>query len=253
MSGMVHHPNTGIESDPLADEMMNIEPALTREILELLSMPFPEDAIGWKPQAFNRDKTRALAVPHHTSRHVMDRLDAVVGPAGWETDFEYVPGIKAVKLALSVLGITKCDMGFVEGDDDAAIKGSVSDALKRAGVLFGIGRYLYGAEPQWVGWDNARREFTEQPRLKFAQDTAPPPLKAEPPTQGVKHWIEYKNARKRFWAWTSQALGLSDDEVHTALGVEHIREYAGPMSKAKAQIENWVANQINQGQEDIPF
>lgn len=140
---------------------------LTKEILKALSEHFPEDAIGWKPQRlYPRDNpTKALMVPHITSRHVMDRLDLVVGPAGWQQDFEFLPGVKAVRLMLTVLGITKCDIGFVAGDDDAAIKGSVSDGLKRAAVLFGIGRYLYSAEKQWVDWDAKKKKPTEDPRL----------------------------------------------------------------------------------------
>ena len=174
------------------------ETRLSPKILERLSEPFPESEIGWKAQAFNQDKTRALAVPHITARHVMNRLDEVVGPANWTTDFEFIPGIKAAKVMLTVLGITKSDIGFVAGretgvDDDAAIKGSVSDGLKRAAVLFGIGRYLYETERQWVGWDSRTRQFSEQPKLilkngpkapeakpaKKARKVAPP--KGEPP------------------------------------------------------------------------
>jgi len=167
-----------LEKDPLADEMAEQEflpiteetIGLTSQVLKSLSEPFPEDEIGWKAQAYNKDKTRALAVPHLTARHVMNRLDEVVGPANWTTDFEFIPGIKAAKVMLTVFGITKCDIGFVAGretgvDDDAAIKGSVSDGLKRAAVLFGIGRYLYEAERQWVGWDAKKRKFAETPKL----------------------------------------------------------------------------------------
>lgn len=138
---------------------------LSPEIVKSLSEPFPEDEIGWKAQAFNQDKTRALAVPHITARHVMNRLDQVVGPVNWTTDFEFIPSLKAAKVMLTVFGITKSDIGFVAGDDDAAIKGSVSDGLKRAAVLFGIGRYLYVTERQWVDWDRKKQKFSEQPRL----------------------------------------------------------------------------------------
>jgi len=163
------------------------ETGLTTKILKALSEPFPENEIGWKAQAFNQDKTRALAVPHITARHVMNRLDEVVGPANWTTDFEFIPGVKAAKVMLTVFGITKSDIGFVRGDDDAAIKGSVSDGLKRAAVLFGIGRYLYETERQWVGWDSQKQRFSEQPRLILKN--GPKPKKAKearkpPPVSG---------------------------------------------------------------------
>ncbi len=142
------------------------EQSLTREILEQLSEPFPEEAIEWKPQAFypKDNPTRALAVPYITSRHVMDRLDEVVGPANWA--YEPMGLTRGIVGRLTIFGITKGDIGYVEGDDDAAIKGSSSDGLKRAGVLFGIGRYLYDTDPQWVGWDDKQRQFTERPQLK---------------------------------------------------------------------------------------
>jgi len=240
---------------------------LTKEILEQLSEPFPNEAIEWKPQAFNRDKTRALAIPYITSRHVMGRLDEVVGPAGWEYDFEPLPD-GSTKGKLTVLGITKCDKGFVSGEDDAGLKGSVSDGLKRAAVLFGIGRYLYEAEQQWLGWDDKYRKFTEHPQLKLKGGVKPSPQVTGPEKEGplikaalemggeiaqpqAKHWIEYETARKRFWAWTGESLGLTDDEVHTALGVKSVKDYPGSMSKAKATIEQWLANQM--GEEEIPF
>jgi len=241
----------GIQNDPLADEMAQETTGLTREVLERLSEPFPEDAIEWKPQKlYPKDNpTKALAVPYITARHVMDRLDEVVAPAGWRTDFEFIPGLKAVKMMLTVLGITKCDMGFVEGDDDRAIKGSVSDGLKRAAVLFGVGRYLYDTEEQWVKWDNQRRWFAEEPRLKFKNDQAQPPAKPEKAKRAKKaekHWIEDEKIRKRFWVWTRESLGLTDAEVHEALGVESVKDYMGTMKEAKAAIEQWLAARIDE-------
>lgn len=217
---------------------------LTPEILEQLSEPFPEEAIEWKPQKlYPKDNpTKALAVPYITARHVMDRLDEVVAPAGWQTDFEFIPGLKAVKMMLTVLGITKSDMGFVEGDDDRAIKGSVSDGLKRAAVLFGVGRYLYGAEEQWVKWDNKRRQFAEQPKLIFKNG----PKEDTPTEPQEQHWIEKDKPRKRFWLWTRETLGLTDEQVHEALGVESVKDYEGTMAEAKKQIEEWVEAQIEE-------
>ena len=41
-------------------------------------------------------------------------------------------------------------------DQKNGFKGGVSDALKRAAVKWGIGRYLYEYEPAWVTLDNGR-------------------------------------------------------------------------------------------------
>ena len=65
-----------------------------------------------------------------------------------------------------------------------------------------------------------------------------------------KHWIEYKGASKKFWAWAHERLRLTDDEVHEALGVKKVKEYTGKMKEAKKQIEEWLADRIKQEAKD---
>lgn len=55
--------------------------------------------------------------------------------------------------------------------------------------------------------------------------------KAEAP-----HWIKDPNVRARFWAMCGN-LGLDNEAVHAALGVEHVEEYAGTMQEAKELME----------------
>ena len=78
-----------------------------------------------------------------TARDVMDRLDEVFEAAGWQTRYDYIGGRMICYLSCKVKGewITKAD-----GADDTQIeaaKGGISDSLKRAAVLWAIGRYLY--------------------------------------------------------------------------------------------------------------
>ena len=58
----------------------------TSEIQDALAAPFPDDEIDFIPRATANG--RALAVPYIDTRSVMRRLDAVVGPEGWQFDFE---------------------------------------------------------------------------------------------------------------------------------------------------------------------
>lgn len=67
----------------------------------------------------------------------------------------------------------------------------------------------------------------------FAQ--SPPPA-----AQPAIHWIDSDTIRKRFWAWAGGELGLSESDVHAALGVQEIHKYAGTMGEAKNAIEAWV-------------
>ncbi|WP_279232354.1 Rad52/Rad22 family DNA repair protein [Thermus albus] len=123
-----------------------------KEIYEQLAQPFPPQEVGWKVQTVNRDRTRGLVVAYVDARTVLDRLDEVVGPEGWQDAYEVLADrehngtrLVEVKCRLTVLGVTKEDVG--EGD---TLKAAFSDALKRAAVKFGIGRYLYRLEKTWV-------------------------------------------------------------------------------------------------------
>jgi len=78
-----------------------------------------------------------------TARDVMDRLDEVFEPPGWQTRYDFIGGRMICYLSCKVKGdwITKAD-----GADDTQIeaaKGGISDSLKRAAVLWGIGRLYY--------------------------------------------------------------------------------------------------------------
>ena len=87
-------------------------------------------------------------------------------------------------------------------------------------------------------------------------DVTPTVTKSPEPTPpAASHWIENDKARARFWAWVHNDLSLSDEDVHTALEVEHIKDYPGGMGEAKAQIEGWIANlsTIELPPEDDPF
>lgn len=81
------------------------------------------------------------------AREVMDRLDAVVGPGNWSTTFRGPFDGLAVECTLTVHGVAKTDVGYPnsakDGHDQEGLKAAYSDALKRAAVHWGIGRFLY--------------------------------------------------------------------------------------------------------------
>ena len=103
-----------------------------------LKRPFPVAKLHWR-----RGQGGSGDLVYITSRDVMDRLDHVFGPAGWSNKDVWVGGRMVCELSCKIDGewVTKSD-----GADDSQIegaKGGLSDALKRAAVLWGIGRYLY--------------------------------------------------------------------------------------------------------------
>jgi hypothetical protein len=54
------------------------------------------------------------------------------------------------------------------------------------------------------------------------------------------HWIDREDARKAWWAYTGNTLGLTNAEVHEALGVQHMNEYTGTMMEAKIAVNKWM-------------
>jgi len=134
-----------------------------------LSKPFPPDVVNWKPQTISQDKTRALAVAYIDARDVAERLDEVVGPDKWAVDHKQVNDqlLTGVGILTDTGWVWKWDLGMVEreGDEAMSAKGSLSDGLKRAAVLWGIGRYLYRLPKTWVNYDEQKRRLTETPSL----------------------------------------------------------------------------------------
>jgi hypothetical protein len=102
---------------------------------------------------------------------VAERFDAVVGAANWAVDHKDVGGQTLTGIAIrhpeTGEWVWKWDAGVVgrEGDEAMSVKGSLSDGLKRAAVLWGVGRYLYRLPKSWVAYDSQKRRLTETPAL----------------------------------------------------------------------------------------
>jgi hypothetical protein len=139
------------------------------DVAARLSAPFDPREIKFKPQMVKNN--RALAMAYIDSRLVMDRLDEVVGVDGWEDKYEVLDDGSVVctlrvRMAPSEW-VTKQDVGSLSEQPDAGdrLKAAFSDALKRAAVKFGIGRYLYRLPAQWVDYDPVKKMILAPPQL----------------------------------------------------------------------------------------
>lgn len=124
-----------------------------RKALANLSNPFRPQDIEWRAGQFTRDGSKVMLLAYITSRAVMDRLDAVVGPENWCASYEASPitGGLECRLSIRMLNgewVTKTDAA--EPTQIESVKGAYSDALKRAAVHWGVGRYLYNLDSSWV-------------------------------------------------------------------------------------------------------
>jgi hypothetical protein len=139
-------------------------------IAEALAAPFDARDIRWKPQTIAKDGKRALAIAYIDARCVIDRLDEVFGIDGWQDGYETMPDgsvVCTLKVKIGDAWVSKVDVGApsAQPDEGDRRKAAFSDALKRAAVKLGIGRYLYRLKSQWVDWDAQKRQFVRVPTL----------------------------------------------------------------------------------------
>jgi hypothetical protein len=129
--------------------------------LKLLADPFPASDVEWRMQTAGEKngKVWARVLAYINNRAIMERLDDVCGPENWRNEYRYEAG-GAVLCGISIRVTQFADMGSgltanaewvtkwdgAENTDIEAVKGGLSNAMKRCGVQWGIGRYLYQLE-----------------------------------------------------------------------------------------------------------
>lgn len=91
----------------------------------------------------------AVLLLYKTARTDMDLLDETVGAENWYNDYKEIKGnlFCGITIQTENGAITKWDCGIESREDGEGNekKGEASDAFKRAGFRWGIGRELYTA------------------------------------------------------------------------------------------------------------
>ncbi len=143
-------------------------PADVDALTQALAEPFAPTEVKFKPAVVSGN--RAMALAYVDARVIQDRLDDVLGPMNWQDDYECLTDGSVVcrlRLRLGEEWITKVDVGGPSEQPDGGdrLKAAFSDALKRAAVKFGVGRYLYRLPAQWVDYDPRKKQFVRPPTL----------------------------------------------------------------------------------------
>ena len=207
-----------------------------------LAEPFPASDIEWRIQSSGTGDrgTWALCLAYVTNRAIMDRLDAIAGPANWKN--EYTPGpcggiLCGLSLFIDGQWVTKWDGAAntevsEDGklDTDTNVKGGLSASMKRAAVQWGIGRYLYNLD---IGYANISQNGKNRGKLKdktaFRWDppelpawalpsgSKQPPAKpqGQPPAPQPQKPVSYKNGTPENFKRAKELgdkLGLTDAE-----------------------------------------
>lgn len=127
-----------------------------REGLPYLRRPFTKEAVRFKVQTVFKEAKGCIVVSYIDARLVSERLNYVMGGL-WHDDYEPLPN-ELMLCRLTVDGVTRQDVGSgYKG------KGLYSDALKRAGVKFGIGQSVYALRQiTWFTSDAGPKGWLEQ-------------------------------------------------------------------------------------------
>src|SRR3954454_24877396 len=133
-----------------------------KAVTDALSAPFEPKEIKFKPQMVKNN--RALAMAYIDARLIQDRLDEVLGVENWEDAYKLLPDgsvMCRLRVKLGDRWISKTDVGSPSEQPDLGdrLKAAFSDALKRAAVKFGIGRYLDRLPAEWGDYDAAKKQI----------------------------------------------------------------------------------------------
>lgn len=187
---------------------------------EALTAFFPPNLIQWRYQRKGQQQGTAYFVPFIDSRTIMGRLDRVCGPENWKVEYTQVDarGIEVPlpesiwkaeiererqnnqnqnrreKPVLPIRGGFLCTLyirhngewiGKTDGADTTdieAFKGSLTQGIRRAAVMWGISRYVHAISGQFLAFQyvNGKPTPTQVPVIP---EWAIPP---EPPKEEVE-------------------------------------------------------------------
>jgi hypothetical protein len=198
-----------------------------KAVTTALAEPFGRDEVKFKPQSVKGN--RALAMAYVDARVVQDRLDDVLGVENWQDEYETLADGSVICKLTCRLGdrwITKMDVGGPSEQPDGGdrLKAAVSDALKRAAVKFGVGRYLYRLPAQWADYDPVKRQFSSPPALP-AFATPKPKLAATPAARAEP---DKSDAKGKASVKPGPGLPANGGELH-----QRLREYDKKLSDQK--------------------
>ena len=209
-----------------------------------LSAPLPLEAI-------ETDSSRGFALTGIKGAYVIERLNQVLGLCGTGWCFSICSMEITDKFVLADIELqyridgewskpipSSGEQMIVRGRVGDAKKGAVTDAIKKAAGMLGVGNEAYkglltpsvnGARKTNAVWGNGKPEPTRAPAKRAA--------KAAPKPRAPVHWIDDDTTRKRFWAYVKDDLGLTEEQVHTGLNVAHMRDFPGTREDAKAFLD----------------
>ena len=136
------------------------------EVLQALALPFELVVVQWRVTEWSDDGKRGLMLPYADPRAYSDRLNDLFTPAGWSRKYTVQtsapvqrakrgPAAKILvtcEVTIACIG-TNSGTGEEWSDKENALTAAEAQAFKRSLSLFGLGRYLYDVNGEWVELD----------------------------------------------------------------------------------------------------
>src|SRR5579864_814272 len=132
-------------------------------ILRALETPFDANLVQWRVTEWSEDATRGLMMPYADPRAYSDRLNNLFTPAGWSRKYAVQasapvqrskrgPAAKILVTCEVTIACIGSNSGTGEewSDKENALTAAEAQAFKRALSCFGLGRYLYDIDGEWV-------------------------------------------------------------------------------------------------------
>ena len=110
------------------------------------------DEIECRVGQFTKNKDKYSVLLYKTSRTDMSILDEMYGPSNWQVTYHTIGNSLYCQIAVwdEDKGMWVGKMSNGSESNIEAEKGQASDAFKRAGFMWGIGRELYTAPKIWL-------------------------------------------------------------------------------------------------------
>lgn len=159
-------------SRPLACEDQSIPPArlLAKnqldEVLRGLAIPFDSQVVQWRVTEWGEDGKCGLMMPYADPRAYSDRLNDLFTPVGWSRKYtvQTSPPVQrsnrrptakilvTCEVTIACIG-TNSGTGEEWADRENGLTAAEAQAFKRSLSCFGLGRYLYDIDGEWIDLD----------------------------------------------------------------------------------------------------
>src|ERR1039458_5765524 len=153
-----------------------------RQLEAALENPFDPSVIKWRVTNTTSDRRRGQVIAYADPRAYTDRLNALFTVRGWTREYGVqviqnferkdrgngettISGKIVVTCKLTIDGLgSHSGLGEEWADNENAGTSAEAQAFKRACSCFGLGRYLYDLDGNWVDLDE-RKQPLSRPRL----------------------------------------------------------------------------------------